>query len=71
MLTPACHVLQRNTTKVSCIFLNVVVKNKFPLVCRGVDSYVPRFTSSHGQNVVDSRGASPSESATNFDHVMT
>jgi hypothetical protein len=31
--------------------------NKFPLVFRGVDSYLPRFTSPHGQNVVDSRGA--------------
>ena len=27
------------------------------MVCRGVDSYLPQFTSSHGQNVVDSRGA--------------
>jgi hypothetical protein len=31
--------------------------NTFPLVFRGVDSYLPQFTSSHGQNVVDSRGA--------------
>ena len=31
--------------------------NKFTMVCRCVDSYLPRFTSSHGQNVVDSRGA--------------
>ena len=31
--------------------------NKFTLVCRCVDSYLPRFTSSHGQNVEDSRGA--------------
>jgi hypothetical protein len=31
--------------------------NKFPLVFRSVDSYLPRFTSSHGQNFVDSRGA--------------
>jgi hypothetical protein len=27
----------------------VVKKNRFPLVFRGVDSYLPRFTSSHGQ----------------------
>ena len=27
------------------------------MVCRCVDSYLPRFTSSHGQNVVDLRGA--------------
>ena len=31
--------------------------NKFTMVCRCVDSYLPRFTSSHGQNVVDSLGA--------------
>jgi hypothetical protein len=31
--------------------------NKFPVVFRGVDPYLPLFTSSHGQNVVDSRGA--------------
>ena len=31
--------------------------NKFTMVFRGVDPYLPRFTSSHGQNVVDSRGA--------------
>ena len=30
------------------------------MVFRGVDSYSPRFTSSHGQNVVDSRGAAES-----------
>ena len=29
---------------------NIVVKNKFTVVFRGVDSYLPRFTPSHGQN---------------------
>ena len=53
--------------------INLILRhkfNKFPLVCRGVDSYLPRFTLSHGQNIVDSRGASPSKSTTYFDHVM-
>ena len=31
--------------------------NKLTMVCRCVDSYLPRFTSSHGQNVVDSQSA--------------
>ena len=31
--------------------------DEFTVVCRCVDSYLPRFMSSHGQNVVDSRGA--------------
>ena len=31
--------------------------NKYTMVCRCVDSYLPRFTSSHGQNAVDSWGA--------------
>ena len=31
--------------------------NKLTMVFRRVDSYLPRFTSSHGQNLVDSRGA--------------
>ena len=43
--------------EIPSIFLNIVVKNRFPLVYCGVDSYLPLFTSSHGQNVVDSRGA--------------
>ena len=38
--------------------------NKFIVLCRCVDSYLPRFTSSHCQNVA------PRESATHFDHVM-
>jgi hypothetical protein len=35
------------------LFSVVIVncKNIFPLVFRGVNSYLPRFTSSHGQNV--------------------
>ena len=39
------------------IFFKYSGKNRFPPVFGGVDSYLPRFTSSHGQNVVDSRGA--------------
>jgi hypothetical protein len=39
--------------------------SKFPLVFRGVDSYLPRFTSSHGQNFVDSRGAAVHERSHN------
>jgi hypothetical protein len=34
-----------------------LMTRELPLVFRGVESYLPQFTSSHGQNVVDSRGA--------------
>ena len=39
----------------SCLLtlrLNIVVKNKLTMVSRGVNSYLPRFTSSYGQNVL-------------------
>jgi hypothetical protein len=49
-----------------------VVKNKFPLVFRGVDSYLQRFTSSHGQNLLLTHSAAPPVvSPQHFDHVMT
>ena len=42
--TPACfirHASQCNTAKISCEFANNMLKNEFPPVRRGVDSYLP------------------------------
>ena len=38
-----CNAMQCNTANRSCEFANIMTENEFPLVCRGVDSYLPRY----------------------------
>ena len=54
--SPTTIILPNRTSSTSCFIFNILF-NKLTMVYRDVDSYLPRFTSSHRQNVVDPRGA--------------